>query len=186
MSFRRAGQRHNQLWYEPLQQENVGHGTCHEVTSDAYRHITRAAQRRASIRQLLAHCGEFHATFERGVAGRAPPARCTSELSKFYHNHLAAEARVEMWSGLSADSVACGCEHVLERWQREDIDPLQWNFLQCTLAPEHDVRRRWRAAIKRTIAAATTDAIIVEVALACWRANLPPWPSTARFGESNE
>ena len=32
--FRRAGRRQTQLWYEPLQQENVGHGTCDEVTSD--------------------------------------------------------------------------------------------------------------------------------------------------------
>ena len=31
-----------------------------------------------------------------------------------------------------------------------------------------EVRRRWRAAIKRTFAAATTDKSIVETVLACW------------------
>ena len=30
------------------------------------------------------------------------------------------------------------------------------------------MRRRWRAAIKRTVAAATADAIIIETVLACW------------------
>ena len=43
-----------------------------------------------------------------------------------------------------------------------------WHFLQCTLAPEREVRRRWRAAIKRIIAAATADTIIVETVVACW------------------
>ena len=156
-----------QLWYEPLQQENVGHGTCYEVTSDAYRHITRTAQRRVSIRRLLAHCGEFHAAYERGLAGRAPSARCALDLSKLHNTHLAIEARVAMWSGLTAGSVTCGCGDVLEYWQRSDIGPLQWYFLQCALVPERKVRRRWRAAIKRTVAAATADEIVVETVLAC-------------------
>ena len=55
VSFRRAGRRQTQLWYEPVQQENVGHGTCHEVTSDAYRHIAHSAQRRVSVRRLLTY-----------------------------------------------------------------------------------------------------------------------------------
>ena len=169
VSFRRTGRRQTQLWYEPLQQENVSHGTCHEeVTSDTYRHITRPAQWRVFIQRLLAHCGRFHATYERGVAGRPPSARCAADLSKLHNNHLATEARVAMWSGLTAGSVTCGCGHVLKWWQRADIGPLQWHFLQCTLAPEREMRRRWRAAIKRTVAAATADVIIVETAVACW------------------
>ena len=63
---------------------------------------------RVSIRRLLAHYGEFHAAHEREAAGRAPSARCMSGLSKLYNNHLATEARVVMWSGLAAGSVACG------------------------------------------------------------------------------
>ena len=55
----------------------------------------------------------------------------------------ATKARVAMWSGFAASYVTCGCGHVLEWWQRDDIGPLQWHFLQCTLAPERDVRRRW-------------------------------------------
>ena len=168
VSFRRAGRRQTQLWYELMQQENVGHGTCHEVTNGAYRRITHSAQRRVSVRRLLAHYGEFHATFERGVAGRPPSARCAADLSKLHNNHLATEARVEMWGGLTAGSITCACGHVPKWWQRDDIGPLQWNFLQCTLAQEREVRRRWRAAIKRAVAAVTPGAIVVEAALACW------------------
>ena len=73
-----------------------------------------------------------------------------------------------MWSGLTAGSVTCGCGHVLVWWQRDDIGPLQWHFLQCTLAPEREVRRHWRAAIRQTTAAATADTIIVEAVVACW------------------
>ena len=35
VTFRRAGRWQTELWYEPLQQENVGHSTCHEVTIEA-------------------------------------------------------------------------------------------------------------------------------------------------------
>ena len=118
VSFRRAGRRQTQLWYEPMQQENVGYGTCHEVTSGAYRYIAHSAQRRVSVRRLITHCGEFHATYERGVADRPPSARCAADLSQLHNNHLATEARVAMRSGLAAGSVTCACGNVLEWWQR--------------------------------------------------------------------
>ena len=73
-----------------------------------------------------------------------------------------------MWGGLTAGSITCACGHVPKWWQRDDIGPLQWNFLQCTLAQEREVRRRWRAAIKRAVAAVTPGAIVVEAVLACW------------------
>ena len=41
-------------------------------------------------------------------------------------------------------------------------------FLAIHLAAETSVRRRWRAAIKRTIAAAALDLIVAEKVLACW------------------
>ena len=82
VSFRRAGRRQTQLRYGPMQQGDVGHGTRHEATSGAYRHITHSAQRRVPVRRLSAHCGEFYATFERGVAGRPSPARCAAGHSK--------------------------------------------------------------------------------------------------------
>ena len=37
-SFRRALHGHTTVWYEPLKEENVGHGGCHEVTGDVYKH----------------------------------------------------------------------------------------------------------------------------------------------------
>ena len=62
ISFRSSGRRQTQLWYEPTEHENVGHGTCHEVIGDVYRHITKSAQRRASIGRIVKRCGEFYAT----------------------------------------------------------------------------------------------------------------------------
>ena len=35
-SFRRALRGHTMIWYKPLEEENVGHGGCHEVTGDVY------------------------------------------------------------------------------------------------------------------------------------------------------
>ena len=34
VSFQRALRGHTTIWYEPLEEENVGHGGCHEVTGD--------------------------------------------------------------------------------------------------------------------------------------------------------
>ena len=38
VSFRRQSRCQTQLWYEPLFEENVGHGTAQEATGDVYRH----------------------------------------------------------------------------------------------------------------------------------------------------
>ena len=58
------------VWYEPLEEENVGHGGCHEVTGDVYKHITGSAQRRLSIERVGAKDGAFLATFGKGAIGR--------------------------------------------------------------------------------------------------------------------
>ena len=42
------------------------------------------------------------------------------------------------------------------------------HFLQCTLAAETSVRKRWRAAIKRTIVASAPYLIVAEKVIACW------------------
>ena len=73
-----------------------------------------------------------------------------------------------MWGGVQAGTQTCGCGQVLQWSDRDGVDPLQWHFLQCTLAAETSVRRRWRAAIKRTIVAVAPDLYIVEKVLACW------------------
>ena len=73
-----------------------------------------------------------------------------------------------MWGGVQAGTLTCGCGQVLQWSDRDDAGPLQWHFLQCTLAAETSVRRRWRAAIKRTIVAAAPDLVVAEKVLACW------------------
>ena len=110
ISFRRLGRRQTQLWYE---HENVGHGTCHEVTGDVYRHITKPAQRRASIGRIVKHCGEFHATFERGVTGRSPTEHSGPTVSKIRNNHLSTESGVSIWGGVQAGTLTRGCGQVL-------------------------------------------------------------------------
>ena len=113
ISLRRMSRQHTQLWYGPLEEENVGHGTAHEATGDSHRHIAKAAQRRASVLQVRNKDDEFQATFIRGVAGRAPSERCSALTSKLMHEHLATDARVAMWGGMERGSVACGCGHSL-------------------------------------------------------------------------
>ena len=153
--FRRVSRQHTQLWYEPLEEENVGHSTAHEVTGDAYRNVAKAAQRRASVLRVRDKDGEFQATFVRGVVGRAPSERHSALTSKLMHEHLATDARVAMWGGMERGAVACGCGRSLRWVDREDIGPLQWHFLECELAPERAIRRRWRAAVKTALTAAT-------------------------------
>ena len=45
VSFRRALRGNTTMWYEPLEEENVGHEGCDEVTGGTYKHITASAQR---------------------------------------------------------------------------------------------------------------------------------------------
>ena len=90
---------HTTAWYEPLEEENVGHGGCHEVTGDVYKHITASAQRRLSIEWVGIKDGAFLATFGEGAIGRARSERWSTFVSKLMHEHLATEARQEMWAG---------------------------------------------------------------------------------------
>ena len=69
VSFRRALHGHTTVWYEPLEEENVDHGGCHEVTGGVYKHITASAQRRLSIERVGIKVGAFLATFGKGVVG---------------------------------------------------------------------------------------------------------------------
>ena len=70
--FERMGRAQTQVWYEPLEQEHVGRGTCHEVASGVYKHIARSAQRRASIAQTHSHEGVLGDVLQRR---RRPPPR---------------------------------------------------------------------------------------------------------------
>ena len=91
------------------------------MSGDVYRHITKAAQRRASIQRVL----KPRVTFERGVTGRVSSERPRPAMAKIPNNHLPTEAQVHTWGGLTSGELACGCGHVL-KWQgRDDIGPLQ-------------------------------------------------------------
>ena len=72
-----------------------------------------------------------------------------------------------MWGGVAAGTLTCGCGRFLQWSDCDGVDPLQWHFLQCTLAAETNVRRRWRAAIERTIGTAAPDLVVAEKVLEC-------------------
>ena len=97
------------FWYEPLEEENVDHGACHEVTGDVHKHITASAQRRLSIEPVGIKDGTFLATFGKGVIGRARSESRSTFVSKLMHEHLATEARQAMRAGQVKGSVTCGC-----------------------------------------------------------------------------
>jgi hypothetical protein len=109
VSFKRMGRAQTRVWYEPLEQENVGRGTCREVTSDVYKHIAKSAQRRASIARTHSHEEEFLATFCKGVAGCPSSVKASSFMSKLIHEHLATEPRILMWGGATRGVWTCGC-----------------------------------------------------------------------------
>ena len=125
VSFRCALCGHTTIWYEPLEEENIGHEGCHDVTGDIYKHITASAQRRLSIERAGAKDGAFLATFGKGAIGRARSESRSTFVSKLMHEHLAAEARQEMWEGHAARSVTCGCGSVLSWAAPEEVIRLQ-------------------------------------------------------------
>ena len=83
------------------------------MTGDVYKHITASAQRRLSIERVGIKDGAFLATFGKGAIGRARSERRSTFVSKLMHEHLATEARQEMWAGRAKGSVTCGCGCVL-------------------------------------------------------------------------
>ena len=105
VSFRRALCGHTTIWYEPLEEETVGHGGCHEVTGDVHKHITTSVQRRLSIERAGAKDGAFLATFGKGMIGRIRSKSRSTFVSKLMHEHLTTEAGKEMWAGQAAGSV---------------------------------------------------------------------------------
>ena len=115
VSFCRALQGHTTVWYEPLEEENVGHGGFHEVTGDVYKHTTAPVQRSLSIERVCAKDGAFLAAFGKGAIGRARAKSRSTFVFKLMHEHLATEARQEMWAGQTAGSVTCCSEPLLLR-----------------------------------------------------------------------
>ena len=168
VSFRRALRGHTSVWYEPLEEENVGHGGCHEVTGDVYTHITASAQRRLSIERAVHKDGAFLATFGKGAIGRARSERRSTFVSKLMHEHLATEARQEMWAGRSAGSVTCGCGYVLSWDKPEEVGRLQWHMLECKLPGDSAIRTRWHAAVRAALNGRIKRRDVVDGIMRCW------------------
>ena len=168
VSFRRALHGHTTVWYEPLEEENVGHGGCHEVTGDVYKHITASAQRRLSIERVGIKDGAFLATFGKGAIGRARSEHRSTFVSKLMHEHLATEARQEMWAGRTAGSVTCGCGCVLSWAAPDEVSRLQWHMLECGLPGESAIRTRWHAAVRLALSKWIKRRDVVDGIMGCW------------------
>ena len=134
---------HTTIWYEPLEEENVGHGGFHEVTGDVYKHITAPAQRRLSIERAGAKDGAFLATFGRGTMGCARSESRSTFISKLMHEHLATEARQEMWAGQATGSVTCGCGSVLSWAAPDEVSRLQCRHEKGTTVLMTELKADW-------------------------------------------
>ena len=105
ISFRRTGRRQTQLWYEPTEHENVGHGTCHEVTGDVYRHslvLRSAAQRSGGERSFYAPRRRAPPEGREGVSFSvwAHSDTTKSDHKRTHHTHKGKDARRSLDSGL--------------------------------------------------------------------------------------
>ena len=119
------------------------------MTGDIYKHITASAQRRLSIERAGVKDGAFLATFGKGAIGPARSESRSTFVSKLMHEHLATEARKEMWAGQAAGSVVtCGCGSVLSWASPDEVNRLQWHMLECALPGEHAIRARWHVAVR--------------------------------------
>ena len=97
---------------------------------------------------ILSPSPHFLATFGKGAIGRARSERRSTFVSKLMHEHLATEARQEMWAGRTAGSVTCGCGCVLSWAAPTEVSRLQWHMLECSLAGESAIRARWHTAVR--------------------------------------
>jgi hypothetical protein len=161
------------IWYEPLETENVGAGTAYEVTSDAYRHITLASQRRTANRHSVAKDGLFLATFSQGALGRVTKEGTAVRTTKMMHGHLPTAARMAMWGGDKDGSVDCACGATLE-WEDGKVAHLQNHMFACGCTEERTARTRWSAAVRALTRAAVKHDRVDEVAnaiMACWGAD---------------
>ena len=126
-------------------------------------------QRRLSIERAGAKDGSCLATFGKGAIGRAHSERRSTFVSKLMHEHLASEARREMWAGQAAGSVTCGCGSVLS-WATlaDEVSRLQWHMLECALPGESATRTRWHVAVRSALSKRIKRRDVVDVIMACW------------------
>ena len=82
-------------------------------------------ERRLSIERAGAKDGAFLATFGKGAIGRARSDSRSTFVSKLMHEHLATEARQEMWAGQAVGSITCDCGSVLSWAAPGEVSRLQ-------------------------------------------------------------
>ena len=161
------------VWYEPLETENVGAGTAYEVTSDAYRHITLASQRRTANRRSVEKDGLFLSTFSQGALGRSAKEGTAVRTTKMMHGHLPTAARMAMWGGDKDGSLDCACGTTLE-WENGKVAHLQNHMYACGCPEERTARARWSTAVRSLTKAAVKHDRVDEVTnaiMACWGAD---------------
>ena len=185
VSFSREYSTRTSLWHEPLEEENVGLGALHEVTSDSYKHLARSAQRRLSIARLKETDGVVIASHSKGAIGRVKSERRSPLVTKIMHCQLATDARLELWAGRDEESVTCACGRVLSWNDRTEIGPLQWHIFECTMPQETAVRKRRHGAVCSAIASATDDAYVRDAIMACWSSDSNGWVHTAADDQDN-
>ena len=175
------------VWYEPLETENVGAGTAYEVTSDAYRHIALASQRRTANRYMIEKDGLFLATFSQGALGRSAKEGTAVRTTKMMHGHLPTAARMAMWGGDKDGSVECACGKTLE-WENGKVAHLQNHMFACGCPEERAARARWATAVRTLTKSAIkhdrVDAVSSAV-MACWGADGSGDIATAAEDERN-
>ena len=127
-----------------------------------------STQRRLSIERVGIKDGAFLATFGKGAFGRARSESRSTFVSKLMHEHLATEARQEMWAGQAKGSVTCGCGCVLGWNAPDEAGRLQWHMLECGLPGEAAIRTRWHTAVRAAPSKRIKRSDVVDGAMVCW------------------
>ena len=125
-------------------------------------------ERRLSIERAGAKDGAFLATFDKGAIGRTRSESRSTFVSRLMHEHLATEARQEMWAGQAAGSVTCGCGSVLSWAAPDEVSRLQWHMLECALPGESAIRTRWHVAVRSALSKRIKRRDMVDGMMACW------------------
>ena len=153
------------------------------MMGDVYKHTTAPAQRLLLIERIGIKDGAFLATFGKGAIGRARSESRSTFVSKLMHEHLATEARQEMWAGQSAGSATCGCGCVLSWAAPDEVSRLQWHMLECGLPGESAIRTRLHVAVRSALSKRMNRRDVVGSIMACW-ATTAGWTHTAAGDQS--
>ena len=84
------------------------------------------------------------------------------------HEHLATEARQEMWAGHAKGSVTCGCGCVLGWAAPDEVSRLQCHMLECGLPGEAAIRTCWHTAMRAALSKRIKRRDVVDGVMVCW------------------